>query len=229
MVFSEIFHMALCPPIFWSNSCNCQQVGLNQISFKIKMYYHHPLQHLAVLFLLFDQVVAMTSHLTMPGWHHQAMGLWQGECTMPPAFVLSVCGTASRWLIDKLGPGTAECPALIEHVITWLLFCCDYSHLNSPYAFSNFFPPSIYTRCCLPLHSIEGFCAGWQQRSINSHCWAILHQKQGNRSEVAEDLTDALATKLTISGSKGKQKAAPEVISKDDLILITLRCWCDQY
>ena len=34
---------------------------------------------------------------------------------------------------------------------------------------------------------------------------------------VAEDLADALATKLTISGSKGKQKAAPEMISKDDL------------
>ena len=31
----------------------------HQISFRIKMYYHHPLQHLAVLFLLFDQVVGI--------------------------------------------------------------------------------------------------------------------------------------------------------------------------
>ena len=35
--------------------------------------------------------------------------------------------------------------------------------------------------------------------------------------QVAEDLADVLATKLTISGSKGKQKAAPEVISEGDL------------
>ena len=34
--------------------------------------------------------------------------------------------------------------------------------------------------------------------------------------QVAEDLADALATKLTISGSKGKHKAAPEVMSKGD-------------
>ena len=34
---------------------------------------------------------------------------------------------------------------------------------------------------------------------------------------MAEVLADALATKLTISSSKGKQKAAPDVISKDDL------------
>ena len=33
---------------------------------------------------------------------------------------------------------------------------------------------------------------------------------------MAEALADALATKLTISGSKGKQKAAPEVVSEDD-------------
>ena len=42
-------------------------------------------------------------------------------------------------------------------------------------------------------------------------------------TQVAEDLADALATKLTISGSKGKQKAAPEVISEDDLRISAMR------
>ena len=40
---------------------------------------------------------------------------------------------------------------------------------------------------------------------------------------MAEDLADALATKLTISGSKGKQKAASEVISEDDLGISAMR------
>ena len=40
---------------------------------------------------------------------------------------------------------------------------------------------------------------------------------------MAEDLADALATKLTISGSKGKQKAAPKVISEDDLRISAMR------
>ena len=51
----------------------------HQISSNIKMYHCRPLQHLVVLFVLFDQVVAMTSHLTMPGWHHQEMELRQAE------------------------------------------------------------------------------------------------------------------------------------------------------
>ncbi|EDR06607.1 uncharacterized protein LACBIDRAFT_328882 [Laccaria bicolor S238N-H82] len=41
--------------------------------------------------------------------------------------------------------------------------------------------------------------------------------------QVAEDLADALATNLTISGSKGKQKAAPEVITEDDLRISAMR------
>ena len=41
--------------------------------------------------------------------------------------------------------------------------------------------------------------------------------------QVAEDLADALATKLIISGSKGKQKAAPEVISEDGLRVSAMR------
>ena len=40
---------------------------------------------------------------------------------------------------------------------------------------------------------------------------------------MAEGLADALATKLTISGSNGKQKAAPEVISEDDLRISAMR------
>ena len=39
----------------------------------------------------------------------------------------------------------------------------------------------------------------------------------------AEDLADALATKLTISKPKGKQKAAQEVISEDDLRISAMR------
>ena len=62
----------------------------HQISFKIKMYYYHPLQHLAVLFLLFDQVVAMASHLTMPGWHHQGTGLRPAKYAQ--------CRPLSRWM-----------------------------------------------------------------------------------------------------------------------------------
>ena len=41
--------------------------------------------------------------------------------------------------------------------------------------------------------------------------------------QVAEDLADALVTKLTISGPKGKKKAAPEVISEDDLRISAMR------
>ena len=40
---------------------------------------------------------------------------------------------------------------------------------------------------------------------------------------MVEALTNALATKLTISGSKGKRKAAPEVVSKDDLRISAMR------
>ena len=42
-------------------------------------------------------------------------------------------------------------------------------------------------------------------------------------TQVAEALADALATKLTISGSKGKQKAAPEMVSEDDLRISAMR------
>ena len=45
----------------------------------------------------------------------------------------------------------------------------------------------------------------------------LSHSASKAEKQVAEDLADALATKLTISSSKGKQKAAPEVISEDDL------------
>ena len=41
--------------------------------------------------------------------------------------------------------------------------------------------------------------------------------------QVAEDLANALATKLTISGSKGKRKTAPEVVSEDDLRISAMR------
>ena len=41
--------------------------------------------------------------------------------------------------------------------------------------------------------------------------------------QVAEDLAGALAAKLTISGSKGKPKAAPKVISEDDLRVSAMR------
>ena len=41
--------------------------------------------------------------------------------------------------------------------------------------------------------------------------------------QVAEDLANALATKLTISGSKGQRKTAPEVVSEDDLRISAMR------
>ena len=56
-----------------------------------------------------------------------------------------------------------------------------------------------------------------RRRPLSSHSVS----KAGK--QVAEDLADALATKLTISGPKGKQKAAPEVISEDDPRISAMR------
>ena len=92
MVFWENFHNVLCPPIFESNLCNCEMVGLSGPPDLIQdqNVLLSSLQHLAVLFLLFDQVVAMTSHLTMPGWHHQGTGLRPAKYAQ--------CRPLSRWM-----------------------------------------------------------------------------------------------------------------------------------
>ena len=51
---------------------------------------------------------------------------------------------------------------------------------GASFKLSNFFPPRTYARHCLLFHSIEDFCAGWKQRSVDGHCRVVLYQKQGN-------------------------------------------------
>ena len=155
-----------------------------------------------------SEVVAMTSNLTMPGWHHQEMGLQQAECAQ--------CCLISRWMYvgwredgwltscEQQG-GTAEwLDRMHNHVtVIWLW----------PFTFALSCPGCTWGAayyCIVSKAFMQDGNKGALMVIVNPFC--IKSRETGGWRPHR-----CIGHKVNHSGSKGKQKAALEVISKDEL------------
>ena len=179
MVFSENFHTVLCPQFFWAKF---MQLWKGWAEWPTRS---HSRSKCTTIILCNTWQWCFYFLTKLLPW----LVIWQclADITRGRDYDQQSVHNAARfraecmWDDEKMVDWQAVIGRLIERIITWPRFGCGHSRLNSPFALSNFSPPRTYARRCLLLHSIEGFCAGWQQRNVDGHCRAILYRKQGNR------------------------------------------------